>query len=127
MPNFIIDCSQDVIQQVAPDKIMNSVYEAAEETGLFAPNDIKVRIQAFQYYKLAESKKDFIHIFGYIMEGRTTEQKANLSKQIITKLAALFPDISFLSISINDFETATYCNKSLINPDNTNHNRHFEL
>ncbi|AQX09290.1 5-carboxymethyl-2-hydroxymuconate Delta-isomerase [Elizabethkingia ursingii] len=127
MPNFIIDCSQDVIQQVAPDKIMNSVYEAAEETGLFAPNDIKVRIQAFQYYKLAESKKDFIHIFGYIMEGRTTEQKANLSKQIITKLAVLFPDISFLSISINDFETATYCNKSLINPDNTNHNRHFEL
>ncbi|OPC02365.1 5-carboxymethyl-2-hydroxymuconate isomerase [Elizabethkingia ursingii] len=127
MPNFIIDCSQDVIQQVAPDRIMNSVYEAAEETGLFAPNDIKVRIQAFQYYKLAESKKDFIHIFGYIMEGRTTEQKANLSKQIITKLAALFPDISFLSISINDFETATYCNKSLINPDNTNHNRHFEL
>ena len=127
MPNFIIDCSQDVIQQVAPDEIMNSVYEAAEGTGLFAPNDIKVRIQPFQYYKLAESKKDFIHIFGYIMEGRTTEQKASLSKQIITKLAVLLPDISFLSISINDFETATYCNKSLINPDNTSHNRHFEL
>ncbi|PUB33662.1 5-carboxymethyl-2-hydroxymuconate isomerase [Elizabethkingia sp. YR214] len=127
MPNFIIDCSQDVIQQVSPDEIMNSVYEAAEETGLFAPNDIKVRIQPFQYYKLAESKKDFIHIFGYIMEGRTTEQKADLSKQIITKLAVLLPDISFLSISINDFETATYCNKSLINPENTSHNRHFEL
>ncbi|MCL1668039.1 5-carboxymethyl-2-hydroxymuconate Delta-isomerase [Elizabethkingia ursingii] len=127
MPNFIIDCSQDVIQQVAPDEIMNSVYEAAEGTGLFAPNDIKVRIQPFQYYKLAESKKDFIHIFGYIMEGRTTEQKASLSKQIIIRLAVLLPNISFLSISINDFETATYCNKSLINPDNKSHNRHFEL
>lgn len=127
MPNFIIDCSQDIIQQVAPDKIMNAVYETAEATGLFAANDIKVRIQPFQYYKLAESKKNFIHIFGYIMEGRTTEQKASLSKQIITKLAVLLPDISFLSISINDFRTATYCNKSLINPENTNHNRHFEL
>ncbi|AQX86186.1 5-carboxymethyl-2-hydroxymuconate Delta-isomerase [Elizabethkingia bruuniana] len=127
MPNFIIDCSQDIIQQAAPDDIMNAVYETAEATGLFAANDIKVRIQPFQYYKLAESKKNFIHIFGYIMEGRTTEQKADLSKQIITKLAVLLPDISFLSISINDFETATYCNKSLINPENTNHNRHFEL
>lgn len=95
MPNFIIDCSQDIIQQVAPDKIMNAVYETAEATGLFAANDIKVRIQPFQYYKLAESKKNFIHIFGYIMEGRTTEQKASLSKQIITKLAVLLPDISF--------------------------------
>ncbi|WP_288790102.1 5-carboxymethyl-2-hydroxymuconate Delta-isomerase [uncultured Elizabethkingia sp.] len=127
MPNFIIDCSQDIIQQVSPDKIMDTVYETAEAIGLFAANDIKVRIQPFQYYKLAEGKKNFIHIFGYIMEGRTTEQKANLSRQIITKLAVLFPDISFLSISINDFETATYCNKSLINPENTNHNRHFEL
>ena len=127
MPNFIIDCSQDIIQQVAPDKIMNAVYETAEATGLFAANDIKVRIQPFQYYKLAESKKNFIHIFGYIMEGRTTEQKASLSKQIITKLAVLLPDISFYPSVLTISETATYCNKSLINPENTNHNRHFEL
>ena len=47
MPNFIIDCSQDIIQQVSPDKIMDTVYETAEAIGLFAANDIKVRIQPF--------------------------------------------------------------------------------
>ncbi|MFD1630581.1 5-carboxymethyl-2-hydroxymuconate Delta-isomerase [Pseudopedobacter beijingensis] len=127
MPHFIIDCSQEIIQQVSPDLIMDTVYQAAEATQLFALNDIKVRIQPYQYYKLGENKKSFIHIFGYIMEGRSTDQKANLSQQITTKLAVLFPQISFLSVNIYEFETATYCNKSLINPENTDNNRHFEL
>ncbi|MDE5438994.1 5-carboxymethyl-2-hydroxymuconate Delta-isomerase [Elizabethkingia meningoseptica] len=127
MPHFIIDCSQDIILDKTPDEIMTVVYNAADSTGLFAANDIKVRIQPAQYYKLGENKKNFIHVFGYIMEGRSTEQKAALSKLIITKLTALFPDVSFLAMSVHDFEAATYCNKSLINPENTDHNRHFEL
>ena len=81
MPHFIIDCSENVIQQESPDKIMQAVYDAAEATGLFAANDIKVRLRPYQYFKLGEDKKDFIHIFGNIMEGRSTEQKANLSKK----------------------------------------------
>ena len=55
---------------------MQAVYEAAEATGLFAPNDIKVRLRPYRYFKLGEGKQDFIHIFGNIMEGRSTEQKA---------------------------------------------------
>ena len=127
MPHFIIDCSENVIQERKSEEIMHAVYEAAKATGLFADNDIKVRLRPFQFYKLGDNKKNFIHIFGYIMEGRNTEQKANLSKQIITRLNDLFPDISFLSININDFEFATYCNKSLINPNNTSNDRHFTL
>ena len=96
MPNFIIDCSQDIIQQVAPDKIMNAVYETAEATGLFAANDIKVRIQPFQYYKLAESKKNFIHIFGYIMEGRTTEQKPAYQNRLLQNLRYYFLIFRFI-------------------------------
>lgn len=127
MPHFVIHCSQDIIRLKTPDEIMDVVYKTAESTGLFAVNDIKVRLCPYQYYRLGEDKKNFIHIFGYIMEGRNTEQKAVLSRKIITGLTELFPDISFLSISINDFETATYCNKSLVNPENHDQNRHFEL
>ncbi len=49
---------------------MQAVYDAAEATGLFAVNDIKVRLRPYQYFKLGKGKRDFIHIFGYIMEGR---------------------------------------------------------
>ncbi|GEM_PF-6280710 len=57
MPHFIIDCSQDIILDKTPDEIMTVVYNAADSTGLFAANDIKVRIQPAQYYKLGENKK----------------------------------------------------------------------
>ncbi len=125
MPHFIIECSDDVIEQKTPDEIMQAVYEAAEATRLFAENDIKVRINPYQYYKLGDTKKDFIHVFGNITEGRNVEQKADLSRKIIEKLNRMFPDISVLSMNIREFEKATYCNSSLINPLNVNKDRHF--
>ena len=125
MPHFIIDCSENIIRQKAPDEIMQTVYDAADATGLFAKNDIKVRIRPFNYFKLGDDKKDFIHVFGNIMEGRSTDQKAALSKKIIESLNQLFPNVSILSINIREFEKATYSNKALINPENKSNDRHF--
>jgi 5-carboxymethyl-2-hydroxymuconate isomerase len=127
MPHFIIDCSENIIQQKSPDEIMQAVYEVAEATGLFAADDIKVRLRPYQYFKLGEGKKDFIHIFGNIMEGRSTEQKANLSRKIMERLNEMFPDISILSMNIREFEKATYSNKALIHPLNRTNDRHFEI
>ncbi len=127
MPHFIIDCSENIIQQKSPDEIMQAVYDVAEATGLFAVNDIKVRLRPYQYFKLGTGKKDFIHIFGSIMEGRSAEQKANLSKKIIERLNEMFPAISILSINIREFEKATYSNKALIHPLNTTNDRHFDI
>ncbi|MGG7440105.1 5-carboxymethyl-2-hydroxymuconate Delta-isomerase [Chryseobacterium arthrosphaerae] len=127
MPHFIIECSQDILQQKSPDEIMDAVYESAESTGLFAVNDIKVRLQPYTYFRLGDQKKNFLHVFGYIMEGRSTEQKSHLSKQICTQLTALLPEASFLSVNISEFEAATYSNKALINPENKDQNRHFGL
>ena len=127
MPHFIIDCSENIIRQKSPDEIMQAVFDVAEATGLFAVNDIKVRLRPYQYFKLGTGKKDFIHIFGNIMEGRSAEQKADLSKKIIERLNEMFPDISTLSINIREFEKATYSNKALIHPLNTTNDRHFEI
>jgi len=125
MPHFVIECSENILSQKRPEEIMLAVYDVAVATGLFALNDVKVRIRPFQYYKLGDTKKDFLHIFGNIMEGRTTEQKANLSRKVIERLNEMFPDISILSMNIREFEFATYCNKALINPLNKTKDRHF--
>ena len=106
---------------------MQAVYDAAEAVELFAVNDIKVRLRPFQYFKLGAGKKDFIHIFGYVMEGRSIEQKANLSRKIIDRLNKMLPDISILSINISEFEKATYSNKALIHPLNITSDRHFKI
>src|SRR4051794_31162922 len=104
MPHFIIDCSENVIEQESPETIMHAVYDVAEGTGLFAMDDIKVRLRPYQYFKLGKGKRTFIHIFGYIMEGKSTEQKADLSRRMIERLSEIFPAISILSINISEFE-----------------------
>jgi len=93
---------------ITTDELMAAVYDTADATGIFANNDIKVRIQSFHHYKLGSNKTNF-------------------SKTITARLKKLLPSTSFLSVSISEYEAATYCNSSLINPRNTNHDRHFEL
>jgi 5-carboxymethyl-2-hydroxymuconate isomerase len=114
MPHFKIDCSENIIAMKSPKEIMQNIYNTAEATQLFDKGDIKVRINSFKYYNIGDSKDDFIHIFANIMEGRTTSQKANLSKSIIKELKKMFPKVPIISINIRDFEKATYCNKSMV-------------
>ena len=114
MPHFVIDCSENIFSQKPPNNIMQKVYDTAESSNLFEKGDIKVRINPFKYYKIGKEKESFIHIFGNIMEGRTSAQKRMLSKSLITELKVMFPDVSIISMNIRDFEKATYCNKSTI-------------
>ncbi|TYP97472.1 5-carboxymethyl-2-hydroxymuconate isomerase [Tenacibaculum adriaticum] len=114
MPHFVLDCSENIINLKEPKEIMQTVYDAAEATNLFAKGDIKVRINPFKHYNIGNTQNDFIHVFGNIMEGRNTAQKSELSKRIVTALNELLPQVPILSINIRDFEKATYCNKSMI-------------
>ncbi len=93
---------------------MEAVHDTAEETGLFAKGDIKVRLNPYQHFNVGNKETDFIHVFAYIMEGRNTVQKKGLSTSIISMLKLMFPEVPVISINISDFEKATYCNKSMV-------------
>ena len=114
MPHFVVDCSENVFQIHSPEEILRQIHDTAEATRLFKKGDIKVRIRAFEYYTVGDTRSDFIHVFGNIMEGRTTEQKANLSARIVAKLKSMFPEVPVISINIREFEKATYCNRNII-------------
>jgi 5-carboxymethyl-2-hydroxymuconate isomerase len=114
MPHFVIDCSANIIKIKTPEEIINIVHDTAEATGLFAKGDIKVRIRPYTYFTVGNTANNFIHVFGNIMQGRNTEQKANLSKQIVSQLKNMFPDVPVISMNVMDFEKATYCNRSMV-------------
>ncbi|MCK0190431.1 5-carboxymethyl-2-hydroxymuconate Delta-isomerase [Arenibacter sp. F20364] len=114
MPHFVIDCSENIINFKTPKEIIQKVYDTAESTELFDKGDIKVRINPYKFYTIGNTSDDFIHIFANIMEGRSTAQKSNLSKNIIEALKPMFPEVPIISINIRDFEKATYCNKSIL-------------
>lgn len=114
MPHFVIDCSKNILEICSPEKILREVHDTAEATGLFRKNDIKVRIRPFEYFYNGEKNPDFIHVFANILEGRTVEQKADLSKRIVTKLKEMFADIPIISMNVREFERTTYTNRNLI-------------
>ena len=114
MPHFILDCSENILEIQEPRKPIETVFETAFDTGLFGRNDIKVRLNPFKHSLEQSGEADFIHVFGNIMEGRTPEQKANLSKVIVTRLNELFPDVPIISMNIRDFTKESYFNKLMI-------------
>lgn len=114
MPHFVMDCSEDVLNSHDEEFIIEQIHVVANATGLFEENDIKVRLNPFKKYSVGNKRESFIHVFAHIMEGRTTEQKANLSKQVVSKFAALFPEIPNIAMNISDFESATYCNRAML-------------
>jgi 5-carboxymethyl-2-hydroxymuconate isomerase len=114
MPHFVLDCSQSVLASHHEEDIIEQVHHVAHATGLFDEGDIKVRLNPFKTFIVGNKQDDFIHVFAHIMQGRTTEQKANLSKEVVTKLVELFPDVTNIAMNISDFEKATYCNRAML-------------
>lgn len=112
MPHFVLECSSNIVKLKEPQQIIQAVYNTAEASELFTPGDIKVRIRSFDVFTVGNSPDDFIHVFAYIMEGRTQEQKKKLSSSVVQTLHAIFPNVPILSMNIMDLEKATYFNKS---------------
>jgi 5-carboxymethyl-2-hydroxymuconate isomerase len=88
-------------RETSGPELLREVHDIAEASGLFKPGDIKVRVRAFKDFTVADTRADFIHVFGNIMEGRTTEQKASLSRAIVTRLKDMFPDVPVISTPIS--------------------------
>ncbi|MCF6339302.1 MAG: 5-carboxymethyl-2-hydroxymuconate Delta-isomerase [Sulfurimonas sp.] len=117
MPHFIIDCSEEILKLHSQDKIIKLVNLSAISTKLFYKNDIKVRINVFDKYLTGDNKENFIHVFANIMEGRTMEQKSNLSRTIVQDLASLFPNVPHIGTNVIEFEKASYFNKNMLDPN----------
>ena len=122
MPHFIIDCSQGTLKSHSEEEIIKQVHISAVSTQLFNKNDVKVRVNFFEKYSTGDKKEDFIHVFANIMQGRSIEQKANLSKTIVKDLTLMFPLVPNIGSNVIEFERATYCNRNMLDP-----NYHFSM
>lgn len=111
MPHFVMDCAAEILELQSELTVLREIHKTAFNSGLFAEGDIKVRINPYQTYLVGNQKQPFIHVFSHIMQGRTTEQKADLAQAIVKTLNNLFPDIKNIAVNVHDFEKSTYFNK----------------
>ena len=117
MPHLIVHCSESVTRMAAPEELLDTVFEAAESTGLFATSGvggIKVRLETFRNFRNVDGREHFVHVFGYIMEGRTTAQKQALTTAVVRALKTLLPAVEIVSMNVSDFERETYRNATMV-------------
>lgn len=114
MPHFVIDCSRNVLDLHDEATVIACVLTAASDSGLFALDDIKVRVNPYLTYTVGGTREDFVHVFASIMQGRSVAQRAGLSRRIVTSLSVLFPRVRNVAVSVAQFEQATYCNRAMI-------------
>ena len=114
MPHFVVECSRGVLQIHDEDSIITRLHDTANSSGLFEESDIKVRIRPYATYAVGGSREDFIHTFAWIMQGRSIEQRAALSRAIVNELAEMFPTLSRIAANISEFERATYFNRAMM-------------
>ncbi|NRB37728.1 MAG: 5-carboxymethyl-2-hydroxymuconate Delta-isomerase [Pseudomonadales bacterium] len=118
MPHFLIDCSESIFKFHTEAEIIEKVHLAAKSTELFNENDIKVRVNSFKKYSTGNKVEDFIHVFAHIMEGRTNEQKLDLSKSIVQTLTSMFINVPNIGANVIEFENANYYNKNMLKREN---------
>ena len=114
MPHFVVDCSQSILQTQTEEQIIGRVHRAANSTGIFDEDDIKVRVNPFTVYSVGNKREEFIHVFAHIMEGRSIEQRRDLSRLIVIELASMFPDVPNIAMNVAEFEKGTYCNRAML-------------
>ncbi|TXG34689.1 5-carboxymethyl-2-hydroxymuconate Delta-isomerase [Seonamhaeicola maritimus] len=113
MPHLIVECSENILKKLDPDKIIQSIYNTVTAVDSFE-NNVMVRIIPYKYYTTLGGKDDFIYIFANILEGRTLDNKKTFSKNVIALLKEMFPDVPKISINIREFERATFVNNSML-------------
>lgn len=108
MPHFIVECPEHLVSDQTSDALLNQIHEVAMDSGLFEEVNVKVRIKTYPHYLIAGKQQDFIHVFGYIMPGRTPEQQTNLSTAIGELLISLFPQVPVITVNIDLLNKPTY-------------------
>ncbi|UTH75227.1 5-carboxymethyl-2-hydroxymuconate Delta-isomerase [Chromobacterium sp. IIBBL 290-4] len=108
MPHCIIECSEDLAQQAAAPRLLQTVHQAAFDSGLFQAGDIKCRLVPLRHYLVGGQAASFIHIACHIMAGRNAEQRSQLAKRLVAATQALHPEIAAVSCEIHEMLAENY-------------------
>ncbi|MBM7074359.1 hypothetical protein JQC92_20420, partial [Shewanella sp. 202IG2-18] len=81
---------------------------------LFSENDIKVRLRSYDEDSIGNEAKPFIHVFSFILKGRSESQKEHLSKLVVGKLSEILPDTLHISMNIQEVEKEDFFSRKML-------------
>lgn len=108
MPHCIIEYSESLEKQIQVQQLLQTVYDGAVASGLFQPEDIKVRANVYQHWYLNAPQQHFIHVTARILSGRTLNQREMLASELLSAINALALSQSSVTVEVTEMERDSY-------------------
>ena len=107
MPHCIIEHSE----QLDTKLLINTVHQAAGQTGLFSQPAIKTRAMSYAHHRCDANITQFIHVNLKILPGRTEAQKTSLAEAVLQSLVALELTQISLTAEVNELPAPSYAKR----------------
>lgn len=110
MPNLVLEYSNSVDERVNVQGLLEDLHQVVMTCGLFDIPSIKSRALRCHHWLVGDEgdSVDFIHISFEMMDGRTAEQKRELSRQLMDVLVAQSSHVRSLTVNIRDMDRAWF-------------------
>ncbi|MDN3608385.1 5-carboxymethyl-2-hydroxymuconate Delta-isomerase [Vibrio ostreicida] len=106
MPNLVMEYSNSVDERVNVSSLLEDLHQVTLQCGLFEAKSVKSRALRCHNWLIGEEgdSGDFIHISVELLEGRTSEQKRELSRQLMDVLQRQAVYVYSLTVNIRDMD-----------------------
>ncbi len=108
MPNCTIEYARELESKLAPETLLDEVFQGLVTSGLFDVANINVRLIPFDHYQSAGGKRPFIHVTVKVFPGRSLEQKKGLSECVAERLRNVAYPPTLLTVEILELEKESY-------------------
>jgi 5-carboxymethyl-2-hydroxymuconate isomerase len=114
MPHVIIEYAESLQSQITAEQLINTVHGAVISSELFTPSHVKTRLVCLEHIRAGLDNLPFIHIQIRLHQGRTSPQKASLTRHIIDTLSQLALISVTLTAEVVELETESYAKHVMV-------------
>ncbi|GLO62167.1 5-carboxymethyl-2-hydroxymuconate isomerase [Vibrio sp. MACH09] len=110
MPNLVLEYTNSVDERVNIQGLLEDLHQVAIDSDLFQAIDVKSRALRCHHWLIGElsDSEDFIHITFELLDGRTQEQKQQLSANLMAVLTEQASGVKSLSVNMRDMDRSTF-------------------
>ncbi|EKO3675059.1 5-carboxymethyl-2-hydroxymuconate Delta-isomerase [Vibrio metschnikovii] len=110
MPNLVLEYSNSVEERVNIQGLLEDLHQVAIDSGLFETASIKSRTLRCHHWLIGEQgdSVDFIHLSFELLDGRSDQQKRELSRQLMAVLAEQASQVHSLTINVRDMDKDSF-------------------
>ncbi len=113
MPHAIVEISPEIAPETQRADLLRLLHDALSGCGVFQPADLKTRLHISDQSLVGVlengvSARSFVHVWIYLLEGRTPAQKSALTDAAFAVLNQHAVFASQRSVDIRDMARETY-------------------